>query len=161
MQFDSIFVGCGDKRRDGWLNIDVDPASGAEIVARGERVGAIPDGSARVVAVRGTLEHLSIHGARLALAEWRRWLAPGGRLALVVADAAQVVASLATNDGAERHVLSRGPVASLWTAERLVREAREAGFADVEVSAENRPYLALRAVAASVARPHAPASTAT
>ncbi len=81
-----LHVGCGTERRQGWVNIDCAPEVKPDILARAHELGMFPDATVDVVEACHLLEHLPVHEARAAIAEWARVLRPGGELLLEMPD---------------------------------------------------------------------------
>lgn len=84
-----INVGCGRHVLDGWVNVDVECSPKAkrppEILANAAAI-PLPDGCADEVMAIHLLEHFYAWEVPAVLAEWRRLLAPGGRLTLELPD---------------------------------------------------------------------------
>jgi SAM-dependent methyltransferase len=78
MTFMRLNLGCGDERLPGHVNVDLRPDV-ADVVADVRRL-PFRDGRALAVHAADILEHLPASDTARALAEWRRVLAPGGRL---------------------------------------------------------------------------------
>lgn len=78
-----INVGCGQFPRAGWVNVDIDAAAKADVRHDlDERPYPFATGSADEIFASHVLEHLRDPFA--AMAEFRRILAPGGRLTIRV-----------------------------------------------------------------------------
>lgn len=75
-----LHVGSGDKRLEGWVNIDLKPLPGVDVVADVTRGLRFSD--AEAVFAEHFLEHLAVGDALAFLAEVHRVLAPGGWLRL-------------------------------------------------------------------------------
>ncbi len=78
----ALNVGCGDDRRDGWINVDL-RSDVSDVVADAGRL-PFPDGAARELMALDLLEHFSTWDVPRILAEWSRVLAPYGRLVVRV-----------------------------------------------------------------------------
>lgn len=76
-------IGGGDKRLDGWLNVDLDPS--ADIVADVRALPQEDDSVDEAMAIH-VLEHIPRWDAEKTVAEWRRVLKPGARLIVEVPD---------------------------------------------------------------------------
>jgi len=82
-----VNVGCGDKGKDGWVNVDSSSAPGVDCVYDCRRRIPLASGSARAIFSEHLLEHLDYEEeAPKFLAECGRVLKPGGVLRLVVPD---------------------------------------------------------------------------
>ncbi|HRC87254.1 MAG TPA: methyltransferase domain-containing protein [Thermoanaerobaculia bacterium] len=71
-----LHIGSGDKRLEGWVNIDLKPLPGVDVVADVTRGLQFSD--AEAVFAEHFLEHLRVDDAVRFLAECHRVLAPGG-----------------------------------------------------------------------------------
>ena len=78
-------IGCGEKRRPGWLNIDLDPRADLRLDIR--RPLPFPEGSCAEIYSEHVLEHLAYPGeVEQVLRDWWRVLEPGGTLSVGVPD---------------------------------------------------------------------------
>jgi glycosyltransferase involved in cell wall biosynthesis len=75
-------LGCGAKRLDGYINIDVVPSPATDLVADIVQLPMFPDESVDEIRMDAVYEHLYRHDRTGALREWLRILRPGGRLVL-------------------------------------------------------------------------------
>jgi SAM-dependent methyltransferase len=76
-------VGCGRVPRPGWVNLDVAPLEGVDVVHDLERVPwPFPDDSFTEIEIINVLEHLP--DTMIAMAELHRIAAPGGRVVVRV-----------------------------------------------------------------------------
>jgi predicted SAM-dependent methyltransferase len=127
-------VGCGLTFVEGFVNVDAF-VSEADVIADATRL-PYPDSSVGKVYAAHMLEHLSFDDAKAALAEFRRVLAPGGELTVVVPNMAFVAAAwlhggdrgyrLQTMFGNQQHPgeFHRNG----WNKQDLIDDVREAGF---------------------------------
>lgn len=74
-------IGCGEKRLPGYTGVDVVARGAADIVAPAQKIPLADDVADEVLAIH-LLEHFYQWEADDALAEWKRLLKPGGKLAL-------------------------------------------------------------------------------
>ena len=80
-------VGCGDYPLDGFVNLDADPATPADVHADAlEYLAGCADAACTEVYAGHFLEHLTPEDARRFLAECYRVLVPSGTCAIVVPD---------------------------------------------------------------------------
>jgi predicted SAM-dependent methyltransferase len=73
-----LHVGCGRARMEGWLNIDIQPLPGVDVVADVTKGLDVAEGAAEAVYAEHFLEHLPMEDVLGFLAEVHRVLAPGG-----------------------------------------------------------------------------------
>jgi len=78
--------GCGNMRRDGFVNVDVRPDSAADVVADAWQTDMFEPDSAELVYSRHMLEHLDPDDGRRTLRAWFALLRPGGVLNVIVPD---------------------------------------------------------------------------
>jgi hypothetical protein len=76
-----LHLGCGGRRLDGFVNIDMRPTRACDYVADITRLPC-PAGSVERIEAYHVIEHIPHPKAPVALAEWLRVLAPGGVLVL-------------------------------------------------------------------------------
>jgi SAM-dependent methyltransferase len=82
-------VCCGRQVLDGWTNVDVEPSPLSkrppEIIADAKSI-PLPDGCAEELMVIHGFEHFYRWDCDAAIEEWKRLLAPGGKLVLELPD---------------------------------------------------------------------------
>jgi len=138
------------------VRLDIDPAVTPDIVASITDMSAVPDGSFDAIWSSHNLEHLPPHEVPLALAEFRRVLAPHGFAAMTMPDLQQIAALIAADRLTEAAYHSpMGPITPLdmlyghgasiaagngfmahrggFTATSLEAALRAAGFGTVRV----------------------------
>ncbi|HVS12271.1 MAG TPA: methyltransferase domain-containing protein [Planctomycetota bacterium] len=143
-----LHLGCGSERREGWVNVDANPAVKPDLVSCVESLPAFEDGSAAVIEACHLFEHLTYDQALAALKEWHRVLAPGGELFLELPDLDACIRILGKHrdergidlgmiglygwppDIAEEGVPQIHKWA--WSKRALAAELRKAGFGAVE-----------------------------
>jgi hypothetical protein len=143
-------LGSGSDYRPGWINVDLDPISGADLIAHAESLPMFASGSIDVIEARQLLPFLGYFEAQAALREWARLLRPGGELLLELPDLEACVAAIG------RHVDERGLDPALtglygeprhgslaayrwaWSRSSLTAALREAGFDAVQFEPTNR-----------------------
>jgi predicted SAM-dependent methyltransferase len=79
-------LGCGIKHEKGYINIDLDRRSGAEIVASVVSLPFFSDGSVDAIVAYHLIEHLSRAEFDQAIAEWYRILKHKGTIVLECPD---------------------------------------------------------------------------
>ena len=90
-------IGCGEKPRAGWLNIDLDPRADLRLDIR--RPLPFPAGSCAEIYSEHVLEHLAYPGeVEEVLRDWWRVLAPGGMLSVGVPDTGYPLACYANDN---------------------------------------------------------------
>lgn len=79
-------LGCGIKREEGYMNVDLDRSSGADIITNVSNLGFIGDSSVEEIKAYHLIEHLTEREFLDALLEWFRVLHPGGKIVLECPD---------------------------------------------------------------------------
>jgi predicted SAM-dependent methyltransferase len=102
-------LGAGFDNRPGYLNVDFQAFHQPDLVGDVRRLPELPSGGYDEIIAQDVLEHFERADGPPALAEWRRLLAPGGRLWLRVPDLPSLLRELEAKDGADqqREVLHR------------------------------------------------------
>ncbi len=81
-----LHLGCGPEYREGWINVDTNAESKADIVSDVKKLPVFTDSSVDVIEACHLFEHLTYYDAVAALDEWSRVLKPGGELFLEMPD---------------------------------------------------------------------------
>ncbi|WP_261925730.1 class I SAM-dependent methyltransferase [Methylorubrum sp. GM97] len=81
-----LHIGCGDKKRSGFTNIDVRETSATDMVSEAWDLRAFDDGIVDEIYSRHMIEHLHPKNVRMALSEWYRVLKPRGVLHIICPD---------------------------------------------------------------------------
>lgn len=131
-----LHLGCGHRRIEGWVNVDIAPSQEVDLVAD---VLSLPldDGCADIIYASHLLEHLEQSAVQPALLEWRRVLTPGGVLRLAVPDFANIAKRYLHEQDVRALwgmlVGRSGLLAhhSVWDRRGLTEELEAAGFSDV------------------------------
>lgn len=89
-------VGCGRKRLDGYVGVDIVARSAADIIAESYAI-PLPDDCATEVLAIHLVEHMYSWDVPRALAEWFRLLRPGGQLNLEMPDMLKACRNIADN----------------------------------------------------------------
>lgn len=102
--FRKINFGCGYDKRDGYLNVDVDPACEPDLLIVDDNYSIIPSNSFDEILARDVLEHIPRAQTAGVLVDWADYLVIGGQLALQTSSIMGVARQLeATNDFAAHH----------------------------------------------------------
>ncbi|MCP5022572.1 MAG: methyltransferase domain-containing protein [bacterium] len=141
-----LHLRCGPDRREGWVNVDINPKFNPDLVAHPHDLPMLPDSSCSDIESCHLLEHLTLTQARAALGEWRRLIIPGGQLHIELPNLERCLALIGTNmngfdlgmsslfgyppevDGQGEAQLHKWG----WTPETLTEELYKAGFQNVE-----------------------------
>jgi SAM-dependent methyltransferase len=94
-----VNLGCGNKPLPGFVNLDLLDVPGVDVVA--DVSGPLPfeTGSVDLLYASHVLEHLPHNRIPSVLKEWRRVLAPGGRLLVAVPDLQLIARMLIEREG--------------------------------------------------------------
>ncbi|MEM1450912.1 MAG: methyltransferase domain-containing protein [Planctomycetota bacterium] len=141
-----LHLGCGPDRKEGWVNVDVNPQFQPDLVSSAHDLPMLADGSCEVIEAYHLFEHFTLKQARAALREWRRLLAPGGELRLELPNLTRCIELIGTDMGG--HDLGMISLFGFppevdeqgepqlhkwgWTPETLKAAMQEAGFDRVE-----------------------------
>lgn len=79
-----LHMGCGNVAIEGFVNIDCRETEATDMVADAWDLPVIQSGTVEYIYARHMLEHLGIAEAKRAVLEWRRVLADGGIMHIVV-----------------------------------------------------------------------------
>jgi hypothetical protein len=128
-----VNVGCGFDKRPGYLNVDLQAFHAPDVVADVRSIPQLPSGYYEEVIAQDVLEHLTRADGPTALAEWRRLLAPGGRIWLRIPDLRSLLRWIEESDDEERH---RQVVHFTYGTQAYDGDYHLAGFTDVLVAVE-------------------------
>ena len=135
-----LHLGCGERRIEGYLNIDSRLTDAVDIVDDVRFLKRFKEESADIIYVCHVLEHFSRWEHLAALKRWQAILKPGGTLRIAVPDFEKVVA----------HYLKFGEVRKLsgilygrqdypennhcwcWDFKELKKDLQDAGFHNIE-----------------------------
>jgi predicted SAM-dependent methyltransferase len=81
-----LHLGCNDRHIDGFLNVDLLPGPGVDIVSSAHELLDIEDDSVNEILAEHLLEHFTFFQANRAIAEWYRVLKPDGKITIEVPD---------------------------------------------------------------------------
>jgi predicted SAM-dependent methyltransferase len=131
-------LGCRTRTKPGWLNVDIDPHPGVDIVGDVADLSRFEDGEVSEIYGSHVLEHFPHPQTLGVLKEWARVLEPGGKLYVAVPDFARCVElyhACGLNDWINRFLMGDQEYRtayhySLFDEGKLSRLLAEAGFAD-------------------------------
>ncbi|MFC1631552.1 methyltransferase domain-containing protein [Candidatus Omnitrophota bacterium] len=79
-----LHIGCGDKKRPGYLNIDIVPTEATDVVIDvAQGLSAIPDNIASEIRLESVFEHFYRYDQEQILREFRRILKKDGKLVIL------------------------------------------------------------------------------
>jgi predicted SAM-dependent methyltransferase len=134
-----IHLGCGEKKIDGFVNVDIRDLPQVDVVDDIRELSKFKDACATLVYVSHVLEHISRREYKKVLLGWRRLLVPGGTLRLAVPDFEAVVNHYLTHKNIEvlRGFLYGGQTYPenyhycAWDFYALSKDLEECGFVNV------------------------------
>ncbi|HXY05093.1 MAG TPA: glycosyltransferase [Burkholderiaceae bacterium] len=150
-----LHLGCGERRLDGYVNIDLAPAATSLMKSRADIFGNVPElrfpsGSVDEIRSHHMFEHFPRVEALVLLIRWHEWLLPGGRLVIETPDieaSAQTLLSdqpFAVKMGVVRHLA--GDQAENWAfhldhwfPDRFRHTLARLGFGDVQIERRTWP----------------------
>jgi len=139
-----VHLGCGDQKRPGWINVDVDARWKPDVVAPATRL-PFKTGEVTVVESYHLLEHLTKQDAALCMAECHRVLKPGGLAVFELPNLLRCCEMIQSDDPEEVHFGMIGiyqpffPTVDAmrhkwgWTPETIEKALLDHGFSAVEI----------------------------
>jgi SAM-dependent methyltransferase len=146
-----LHLGCGDVHLDGWINVDANPRSAADVVMDFSRIGeALAAASVDEIMMIHSLSYLRLSQARDLFAAIYRLLTPGGKFVVEFPDLEKCALAIRQARGNAEQYLEAvravyafdvdwiadrrpyTPYAFGWAAWHLEQELRTAGFRDVQ-----------------------------
>ncbi len=140
-----LHLGCGDRRFEGYLNIDIRKTGATDMVCDIRRL-PFRENSAELIENYHVIEHLGRHDLLPALSSWHRTLKPGGRLVMECPDFdADVKGYLAGDDSFLDHIFGLQRYATDfhyfgYNVRRLRQALESCGFADVREEPARDPH---------------------
>jgi predicted SAM-dependent methyltransferase len=144
-------VGCGNEPFAGWINLDADPVTPADVLWDVTDGLPFPDDSCALIYCEHFLEHIPVQQGVRFLSECRRSLQFGGIVRIGMPSAREIVRNYQENDWASQPWLEKYGYTSiktraeyinvcfrdwghqwLYDVEELERRLREAGFCQIE-----------------------------
>lgn len=92
-----LHLGCGDKKLDGFINVDIRETVGCDIIDDISRLSTFNNNSAKMIYCCHVLEHFGRNDFKKVLKRWNEILVPGGILRLSVPDLEQVFKQYVNN----------------------------------------------------------------
>jgi len=128
-------LGCGYDKREGYLNVDVDPACAPDILILDEDYSRIPRRHFEEVLAKDVLEHIPRTQTLAALLDFSDYLVDGGKLILQTSSILGVAAKLQeTNRYADHH----GWTICLFGNQAHPGDFHHTGFTDVTLTVQLR-----------------------
>ena len=153
-----LHLGCGNKRMDGFVNVDIVPSLATDLVTSITSLSMFADSTVEEIRLSAVYEHLYRSERLAAIREWHRVLRPGGTLMLSYIPDFDVIAQaflerhpgilhptfnleevfLYSHGGYHPHHAQEQLHKDLFTRQSVVAELEAAGYAIT--SAENVTY---------------------
>lgn len=143
-----LHLGCGNRKRMGWVNIDVDEKVKPDIVANAKDLNMFEDSSVDEIECCHLFEHFTYRGAVTALKEWYRILKKGGKLSLELPNFEKCIEILYKKHEEEAQKLAMIGIYGYtpdiqkyglslvhkygWTPETLTNELMKVGFSEIK-----------------------------
>lgn len=143
-----LYLGCGNRKRKGWVNIDVDEKVKPDIVADVKDLNMFEDEAVNEIECCHLFEHFTYLDAVDALKEWHRVLRRGGKLFLELPNLERCIEILYNKEGKEAENLAMIGLYGYnpdiekqgipmvhkygWTPKTLSDELRKLGFREVK-----------------------------
>lgn len=141
-------LGCGTRKKNGWVNIDIDESVKPDIVADVKDLNMFEDESVDEIECYHLFEHLIYTDSVAALKEWYRVLKKGGKLSLELPNFQKCIEILYEKEGEDAQkyammgIYGHTPAIQLdkiyqlhkygWTPETLTNELRKVGFSEIK-----------------------------
>lgn len=142
-----LHLGCGTKKREGWINVDIDEKLNPDIVADVKDLRVFETNTIDIIECCHLLEHLTNADALTALMEWYRVLKLGGKLLIELPNLQRCVELLYEKESKESEMYAMIGIfggsylpdetridsihqmhKSGWSLERLSEELKKIGF---------------------------------
>jgi hypothetical protein len=128
-------IGCGYDKRDGYLNVDIDPACAPDILIRDEDYSRIPRRQFEEVLAKDVLEHIPRAQTLAALLDFSDYLIDGGKLILQTSSILGVAAKLRESS---RYADHHGWTICLFGNQVISGDFHHTGFTDVTLTVQLR-----------------------
>lgn len=142
-----LLLGCGNRKRKGWVNIDIDEKVNPDIVADVKELNMFEDEAVDEMECCHLFEHLTYLDAVNALREWHRVLRRGGKLFLELPNLERCIEILYNKEGQEAENLAMVGLYGYnldiekygtpmvhkygWTPKTLSDELKKLGFGEI------------------------------
>jgi len=144
-----LHLGCGNRKRKGWVNIDIDDKVNPDIVADAKDLNMFEDEAVDEIDCCHLFEHLSYSDAITALKEWHRVLRNGGKLSLELPNLDRCAEIICKGEGdeAQKYAIigiygqipgdtNNVKISQIhkygWTPKTLGAELKKLGFSEVK-----------------------------
>ncbi len=124
-------LGCGYDKREGYLNVDVDPACNPDLLIVNGDYSAIPRHHFGEVLAKDVLEHIPRAFTLAALLDFADYLVDGGRLILQTSSILHVAAKL---QGSNRYADHHGWTICLFGNQQHAGDYHHTGFTELTLS---------------------------
>ena len=101
-------LGSNDKHIDGFLNVDLLPGPGVDMICPAQDLSCIEDCSVDEILAEHLFEHFTFYQANRALSEWFRVLKDGGQLIIEVPDLLGLCKAFVEANNYQRFQSNRG-----------------------------------------------------
>ena len=81
-----LHLGCGNKRIEGFMNVDIRPGNNVDIIDNISELNSVDNSSVELIYASHVLEHFGRHEYINVLERWYDLLKKGGKLRLSVPD---------------------------------------------------------------------------
>jgi hypothetical protein len=141
-------LGCGERKREGWVNIDIDNKVKPDFVADAKDLNMFEDEAVDEIECCHLFEHFTYPDAVTALKEWYRVLKKGGKLSLELPNLERCIEILCKKEAeeAEKYAMMEiyGNIPDIpkdgiahvhkygWTPETLTNELRKVRFSEIK-----------------------------
>jgi len=143
-----LHLGCGLRKRQGWINIDIDKKAKPDIVADVQDLSMFTNETVDEIDCCHLFEHLTYLGATAALEEWYRVLKKGGKLSLELPNLERCIEILYKKESVEAvksamiglygfiPEIQKYGISLLhkygWTPETLTKSFEKVGFSNIK-----------------------------
>lgn len=151
-RFIRLNLGCADLKKEGWINIDNDPNSKADLIADVLELDKhFKPNSVNEIYCGHLIEHLTPKEVEKAISQWRELLKPGGKICLVTPDFRKIVEEYLKGEISLTYLVNYWLYSyvqtslhkSMWDEVSLLKLLERHGFSDLKmIDRHNDPRLA-------------------